>query len=327
MIQNRVFVLGAGVGKSCGYPLASELLRELFKGHKMKEKDAKEIKNFIKISFPSFDPRFENFPNVEDVISLLDTLVELEDKEKKSEIEPTKRTLLLEICKYFYESHGDRKPINLFVKNLTEGDFVITFNWDFSLEQAILGSGKSYKYLLDGRTIVYQDKDKDRVSSVAIPILKPHGSIDWFSSKELKLKDELIFPLDETVPEEKRQIYIFKHWRLPNLSKEVEERKPLPYIIPPSIHKKLGQEAEIMKIWGQVIQVLMHATEIWFVGYSLPPIDLHAKIFIRAGLFSNENVKVKVVNPDEMVIHRYNALLGYGKFDFYPTYFTGELPE
>ena len=147
--------------------------------------------------------------------------------------------------------------------------------------------------------------------------------------KELKLKEELIFPLDETIAENERQIFVFKPLRLPNLSKEKEAEKRLPYIIPPSIYKKIGQEVEIMKIWDEIIEVLQGANEIWFIGYSLPRIDPQSWLFIRAGLFlrKNKRIGVKVINPDETVIHRYNNLLGYGEFAFYPTSFTGELPD
>ena len=65
--------------------------------------------------------------------------------------------------------------------------------------------------------------------------------------------------------------------------------------------------------------ILREISEIHFVGYSLPSIDNFARFTIRIGILLNKNgPKVLVVNPDDYVIPRYNALLGYNEYEFKP---------
>ena len=63
-----------------------------------------------------------------------------------------------------------------FAKLLGAGDAVITFNWDLLVEEALYDLNKEWEYkLTDG----------------AISILKPHGSLDWFDSKEVSIDQEI----------------------------------------------------------------------------------------------------------------------------------------
>jgi hypothetical protein len=62
---------------------------------------------------------------------------------------------------------------------------------------------------------------------------------------------------------------------------------------------------------------LRHAPEIYVIGYSLPPEDLHARFTIRSAIRGNEKFeqrkpKVTVVNPDRNVYLRFARLMTGG---------------
>ena len=143
MIKKRVFILGAGVSHSCGYPLAIDLLREFFNSKEIEKKDKEKISNFIQALFPSFVTQYENYPNIEDVLSMVEVIIE--EKITISELaKEVKRILLWGIANFLCKFSRNKKPIEEFVTYLQEGDSVITFNWDFLLEEAILDANKKY---------------------------------------------------------------------------------------------------------------------------------------------------------------------------------------
>ncbi len=170
-------------------------------------------------------------------------------------------------------------------KLLRPGDAVITFNWDLLLEEALYDLNKESEYkLTDG----------------AISILKPHGSLDWFDSKEVSIDRKLIFPLNEKF----KRIQVFKRFRAPRIS-----RPTVPVILPPVVNKKIVYD-ELQAIWRDAWLALRHASEIYAIGYSLPPEDLHARLTIRSAIRGNEKFerhrpKVAVVNPDRGVYLRF----------------------
>jgi hypothetical protein len=337
MIKNRVFILGAGFGKACGYPLASELIKELMDSNKIENSEKGNIKNFLRALFPSYNSKYNNFPNVEEFLSVLDAILEISPD--NNEVSKTKRCLLTGICNYLSEPPRHKEPVETFDSQLTEGDFVVTFNWDNSLEEAIRASYKSYRYsLLPSKEFKEREIRTKAISllqktpetrATVIPVSKPHGSINWISKQEIKIsgiEENYFIPLDNDLPNEQMSIFEIKseHCRNPELKK-----KMLPYIIPPSIYKKFPIEPEIKNIWGDMISILRLSQEIWFIGYSIPLADLQARIIIYLGIYfarrKYKDLKIKVINPDETVIHRYNSLLGYGKFEYHPASFDGNL--
>jgi hypothetical protein len=60
-------------------------------------------------------------------------------------------------------------PFDRLAQRLTERTLVVSFNWDVLLESALQRAGREYAYLPTER------------SSGAVPLLKPHGSINWFA--------------------------------------------------------------------------------------------------------------------------------------------------
>jgi hypothetical protein len=186
--------------------------------------------------------------------------------------------------------------VTKFAELLRAGDVVITFNWDLLVEEALYDLNKDWKY--------------SRCDD-AICILKPHGSLDWYDSKEVSIKRDLVFPLNEKF----RRIQVFKRFRPPRVSSPA-----VPVILPPVLNKKIAY-MELQAIWRDAWLALRHAREIYVIGYSLPPEDLHARLTIRSAVRGNEKFEmhkplIAVVNPDRNVYLRF-ARLVEGRVKYY----------
>jgi hypothetical protein len=309
MTVQRVFLLGAGASKSWGLPLTNELFPLALTGV-AKHRRRQLIRNFIQYQYPHFRARWKNYPPFEEFLSLVDVYLEFADVIKrehsfsKDEVAQIKKDLLLATSVVLHEAlpPADRSRVTKFAEVLRPGDVVITFNWDLLVEEALYDLKKEWKYeLRDG----------------VICILKPHGSLDWYDSKEASIAPDLVFPLNQKF----RRILVFKRFRPPRVPNPV-----VPVILPPVINKKIVYK-ELQSIWRGAWLALRHAPEIYVIGYSLPPEDLHARFTIRSAIRANEKFeqpgpKVTVVNPDRDVYLRFARLMN-GSVNYYECGFQG----
>ena len=307
----RIFVLGAGVSVSSGYPPVKVLLKEVLEFGQRTGKDIGKIIEVIKVLFPNFNPKFGNFPNIEDFLGLLDTMqaMSLSSEQMRGkkwapiklrrrplyfseEISEIKEELLRLISEYFFLNTRPVKPFLEFSKRLTRGDVIVTFNWDLLLERSLYELNKSYWYFWR------RSKDLQDV----IPILKPHGSINWVQREKIHSSVE---------GEEMGH-------RLLALREFSPPKGIVPYIIPPSPKKEFKTE-EIEMVWNDVNEAFLRADKFYFLGYSLPRTDLQARYIFRMGLMYNKKNREKdgkppysavVVNPDETVFLNYRNILG-----------------
>jgi hypothetical protein len=309
MTARRVFLLGAGASKSWGLPLTNELF-PLALTKVPKHQSRTRIRDFIKYQYPHFTKRWRNYPPFEEFLSLVDVYLEFADVIKRghsfspSDVARIKNELLLAISDVLLEPlpKAERSRVAKFAKLLGAGDAVITFNWDLLVEEALYDLNKEWEYkLTDG----------------AISILKPHGSLDWFDSKEASIDRKSIFPLNEKF----KRIQVFKRFRAPRIPTPA-----VPVILPPVINKKIVYE-ELQAIWRDAWLALRHASEIYVIGYSLPPEDLHARLTIRSAIRGNEKFeqhrpKVAIVNPDRNIYLRFARLMN-GSVRYFETGLQG----
>lgn len=238
----RVFVLGAGISKHCGYPLTNDLLKEIISRLKTNDRDRSNILNFINNLYYKFNYDTENYPNVEEILSLLAISIEMESKkipEAKyryyiQDANEINRTILKNICQLFFEKLekvNEKMAIFEFASCLKPKDIVISFNWDLNLEKALEYMKKEYIYYLD-----------DKIDNKII-ILKPHGSLNWFKQNEINLKEDCreLLPLIEG----NNNVLIFKYLRRPNTT---FKKDFIPFIVPPTLQKTICPELEI--IWS-----------------------------------------------------------------------------
>jgi hypothetical protein len=292
----RVFVLGAGASKSWGLPLTNELFPLALRAvHN--PTDRKQIRDFIRYQYPHFHTRWRNYPPFEEFLSLVDVYLEFADVIKRDhafsveEVAQLRKELLLAIPVVFHGARTDVKhsKVQQFARVLERGDVVITFNWDFLVEEALYDLKKECEYHLDEN---------------AISILKPHGSLDWFDENEVSFKSKSVFALNDKF----KRILVFRRFRAPRT-----DNPAVPVILPPVANKKFKYK-ELQAIWRDAWLALRHAEQIYIIGYSLPSEDLHARLTIRSAIRANErfdghNLKLAVVNPDRSVYLRFARLV------------------
>jgi len=178
-----------------------------------------------------------------------------------------------------------------------EGDTVVTFNWDLTIENAL---EKSERF------------DFWYSPTTEILLLKPHGSIDWFLRGELprevarrdvkKIDDELcVYP----------EFTLAKYQKL---------KKIAPVIVPPVFQKDFGRRF-FKETWRRTYRKIAAANDLFFIGYSLPKEDQFARLVLSRALWNNKRrigkgekpaLNVTIVNPDDAVQVTFMRLLGQG---------------
>jgi hypothetical protein len=309
MTVQRVFLLGAGASKSWGLPLTNELFPLALTGV-AKRQSRKLIRDFIQYQYPHFRRRWRNYPPFEEFLSLVEVYLEFADVIKRghsispSDVAQIKKDLLLATSVVLHRERPKtaRSKVTKFAELLRAGDVVITFNWDLLVENALYDLKKDWEY---------------KLCDDSICILKPHGSLDWYDSEEVSIKSDLVFALNEKY----KRIQVFKRFRPPRIS-----RPTVPVILPPVMNKKVVFK-ELESIWRDAWKALRHAREIYVIGYSLPPEDLHARLTIRSAIRGNEKYeghkpRIVVVNPDRNVYLRF-ARLVEGSIKYYESGLQG----
>jgi len=130
---------------------------------------------------------------------------------------------------------------------------------------------------------------------------------------------EQIWSTVNTEDEGNDDVYCFLRWRAPRSTK----RRYLPLIIPPTYLKRFG--VMFRTIWGRCVDVLSTASEVYFIGYSLPEADWHSRFILRCG-FVNQmkgvaiggrrkrptgKADVYVINPDRGAYERICGVVGW----------------
>lgn len=300
-MPRRVFVLGAGASKACGLPLTNEILPRIIP--KIAERSIrKRLRDFISYLYPYFNKKWGNYPNLEELLGQFDIYLKFSDKVKTKhrfpidEIENLRDELLRAIC-IFLTSHPDERipksRIDDLAADLRPADIVISFNWDLTLERSLTKRDPSatWSYVQDDGSIT---------------ILKPHGSVNWFDSKKIRLSKDKTSPL---TPNTDGPLRVFKPLRFPHV-----EKKIVPVIVPPVFNKEWPYP-EFDEIWRDTWTALAETDALYIIGFSLPPEDLHVRFVMRTALRINEKKRVGglsevcVVNPDRAVFLRFARLM------------------
>lgn len=295
----RLFILGAGVSKSCGGSLAKDLLADAIHQSKARGQHVRMIRgidDLLSYAFPNFEQKSGKYPHIEEVLSLFDTWMDFNSKIQDNprfsdyQISEVRRWILRVVADNLNIISSKKNiqrtsPISRFALSLKPKDVVITFNWDLSLERAL------DEYTDIGWDYSFSPKGKE------IALLKAHGSIDWYQTEDIyKVPKDDKEPLDPDVG----YISLIKWWEPRRVGRS---REIAPYIIAPTYFKRFQAE-EIRNIWNNMYLALSQAKKITILGYSLPPQDLQARIILRSAIEQNKNERaagaggiVTVINP------------------------------
>ncbi|MEJ2147817.1 MAG: hypothetical protein P8020_22100 [Acidobacteriota bacterium] len=167
----------------------------------------------------------------------------------------------------------------------------VTFNWDLLLEQACIEAGVRWSYSLD-----------EAIDKGDVPILKPHGSINWNSFRQQGLSPE------------------YQGWRAispgstisydadnPLRNPDMQEVNPLlRWCLYPGDPDLPESHSDIQNLWRDVTQSLRNSARVVFIGYSLPEYDVYAGDKFKR---TCEDKGVEVNDPSGIVLDRFSDLL------------------
>jgi hypothetical protein len=160
---------------------------------------------------------------------------------------------------------------------------IISLNWDLLVERALTDANVGWEYT---------------TQSPMVPILKPHGSINWRGHAEHVLPPPAWQPIAQNSP----YLYLrraplvdpFETWANQRLRK---------LILPGDPEDEAGTEM----IWAEAEEAIREREVVVFIGYSLPPYDaLSTGFFQRAT--KDKQVEVYTRSPETLA--RYSGILG-----------------
>ena len=307
----KVFVIGAGFSHPAGMPLTNGLLVLIHK--KASEKDyynsngkvqmgqAEVLLEKLQYYYPMINISHEkiingeiNQINLEEFLSFVaaeSTFLSAGEKfnEHGSKFLAFMKQWLGEVI--YEEQLKTLNEIPEFYENFIKqikDSLVITFNWDTLLENLFDGQNIKYRNQLN----LDDDDFKDRKKS--IPLLKLHGSIDWFSSINENLSDNNFESLGYGFD----KIHKYKG----NLKNQYYKYKS-PWIIIPN-YDKLNQLKDYGELWETPGRYFDDKLEIVFIGFSFRKDDFHTRAFmfpklVRGSRTGQFNVKVVDFAEDE----------------------------
>lgn len=280
-----VYVIGAGFSAGLGFPVVNGLLPSLWP-RLATAGLADDIAEVVRFHHPEFHPLNEDtFPGIEQFLSEMKANEQLFDSSRPAtggftseKLQTRRRGLLLELAKWFHDIQGEAltsKPkwLTSIVETMrAENAQIISFNWDLVLDALLFDDNLtkgSYGLTRFGRWT------RPR-------LIKPHGSLNWYEhSTGRYLAQPKCVTLSGTGDD---RVLAFKPYRAPRSSK----RSYMPLIVPPVFNKEF-QGPLFQRLWQEAVSVLSQASEVRFLGYSLPTADFHARFILRCGFHNQEH--------------------------------------
>ncbi|MDP9194618.1 MAG: SIR2 family protein [Acidobacteriota bacterium] len=304
----RLFVLGAGFSKPAGLPLGNELLEDVL----VEAKRTTHFENILRREIERYllfierttgEPRALEDIGLEPFMSFLDTehALGFEGGDTFSD-EGGRAQLLVRflIARVLWRRQLRMPPsatalYDEFASRLEANDWILTFNYDTIVEDALTRVRKPFR-LVPAR---YKNVDRFYAEYADEPdhdvvLLKLHGSIDWFqrdhfirnsrNRKPFGFPDkarDAVFNNPRTRP---RKLVRGPYWRgsplrnvyrVLNMDAFFEQAVPLldtPLLISPSFSKPLYLRP-LHDLWRDMSSIGSFNSTLAIVGYSLPPYD------------------------------------------------------
>lgn len=315
--RGTVFVVGAGFSTEFGYPMARDLLPRLW--DRLGGATKRSLSSVIAFHHPTWDGRASNLPEIEELLTELDTNEDLLSSLRPAghfdlrKLRRIREDILYSIAEWFHEIHsepGDDLLIERFSSLVRRtASAIISFNWDYELDKALFAN-----------RVTPESYGLGHGPIMSPVLLKPHGSLNWYPAKtgrhiSAKRKEKLW-----SGGRDRDSIYCFLRWRAPRS----QRRRYVPWIVPPTHLKDFGH-GMLRRIWKRCVDALGVAKRIYFLGYSLPAPDWHSRYILRCGFYNQvEGVplngkrakptgkaRVYVVNPSPDAFRRIEAVVGW----------------
>lgn len=248
----------------------------------------KDLISLIKYLDPTFEPANENYPNFEDFFAQIEMARRFNSKNfitstlwPQRRLQRAEKALKQALAGYLWQF--TRRPSRRVSRSLKStrtflgrivqpGDVIVTFNWDLTVERAntLVTASKAYDLQYSYATASSVGTGKGR----RVTLLKPHGSIDWFTRAQVRSIKNVgqndFFKVGTG-------IFAYNHFRH---LKHHHLSRLIPVIVPPTPFKEFRFEA-LRDIWRDVFRSVRRADSIHIIGYSLPPEDQFARFIFR----------------------------------------------
>ncbi len=305
--MKTIWILGAGASISCSdrkYPTIDTFFRKAKEQgiisetiRKIKE-EYKDVADFVYDNFGYNILRKDAKIDIEELMTILEI--------SNSKITTGKTIVLYDklisiIQKTFFKLQinlPQDSEYNMLVKNLSQEDTILTFNWDILLDNAFgrilviknKEDKKKNQYLNLIETVITRNtwaklNVRDpylKYNSERGYYLKLHGSVDWqYCNNEKCVGFGKVFALE--------------HFKEKHFCSECHKELNI-LIIPPVLNKQYEKYPIISNMWNIAAKEIEYSDRIIIWGYSLPPTDFYANWLLRQSKQGIE--KVVIINPD-----------------------------
>ncbi len=371
----NVYVLGAGVSKSGGYPVGVELFDEIDKYVRESgncwdrfdyRKDWDALHRWLRDNCNPTIVQAYATKNIEHLFTVLDFAMQLHGDaflsafraergsdertaratafdafDKKIEDYQRYRNILLWALEHYFAwrhegdfGWGKRKEWNTLralADKIRPGDVVITFNYDATLERALLEQKKWSFSDGFGFDLVLQESRHDKTivppSKSPVIVLHLHGATGWYRRPALApgctlppegagfLPEDAFgaAPMATNISLDPKFLTAFGINNvdacLPDTLPVSDERH---VVLHPSFLKEYETDESgshvFLRLWQRAAQALREAEHTFIIGYSLPKADVAALTLFLTTL---RRGAVTVVNPTPLVVMRLGRL-GWG---------------
>ncbi len=298
MRHKTVFVLGAGFSCHGGIPLVQQLRAEVLQWI-----EANKNRDLLK-TYPFTLPE-PGYPQgkfraglefVDRGQGFEELLIDLKRAVSECPVAFQTYTVLRRACVLLlWEKHqGLRQRLadvySCFARQVTSVLGVISLNWDLVCETALEREGRAWSYAPGSR----------------IPIIKPHGSINW--TNHLQARQDCLI---ETPPGFSPiadgmtiSCYTCNPFEDPLLPYDDESLRHMLFPGDPEVLDIDGEgvQKDVGKLWEAARALILSAEQVVFIGYSLPAYDQFAKELFQ---FACRGKRILVCNPSPDVIRTF----------------------
>lgn len=299
--MSTVYILGAGSSKACipNSPLNDDLLVEVLKlpGNAAAERIKEHIRTFY------LNPNA--IPPIEDILTQIDICI-AEDrpigtKYPLERVRALRRDLIYAICSLLHEKLGNNSPplISDFMSKVAHDDAIISLNYDLIVDNSMRYTNQAPFYGFAVRQYLNYEPSTSRLTKVTSrfaararedsqdsrTLLKLHGSLNWLYCPSCRAID--------VTPGTKGAVYIFREHSHRGGSTLVCRECKVPYeayIVTPSFLKNYS-DRYLRQIWQRAEDRLSRASQIVFIGYSLPDADIVFRAMISRALYRNPKIQ------------------------------------
>jgi hypothetical protein len=183
----------------------------------------------------------------------------------------------------------------------------VTTNYDTLIESQLRTNFHYPGFAYIHRRSCYVEDDNPGHEPASIPIIKLHGSVNWFQTDDESNKwvgTDCMMTDGYTLAHHRANLdladykEVLRAWFAGEVTK-VTGKGFAPAIIPPMLGKASVSRV-ITKQWGAAIEALSRARQIWIIGYSFPQTDTFMLRLLSAGIESNPNLQKIVIIDYEL---------------------------